>query len=81
MQNIDDVIRERAYHLWIADGRPEGNADAYWLSAQREVLASSIVSGAAFETIPRVEPVVSEAKYPAKKAKAVTARKGKRRAA
>jgi hypothetical protein len=23
-------IRERAYQLWEADGRPEGRADTYW---------------------------------------------------
>jgi len=41
MDNLDDAIRERAYHLWVADGRPEGNADNYWLNAQRELLACS----------------------------------------
>jgi hypothetical protein len=24
MPNLEDAIRERAYHLWIADGQPEG---------------------------------------------------------
>jgi hypothetical protein len=48
MQDLDQVIRERAYHLWIAAGCPEGNADACWLDAQRELLASSLaVSGEA----------------------------------
>jgi hypothetical protein len=46
MQDLDQTIRERAYHLWIAAGSPEGNADAYWLDAQRELLATSLaVSG------------------------------------
>jgi hypothetical protein len=27
-------IRERAYQLWEADGRPEGRADLYWRRAQ-----------------------------------------------
>ncbi len=31
-------LRERAYHLWEADGRPEGRADEYWERA-RELLA------------------------------------------
>jgi Protein of unknown function (DUF2934) len=43
MQDLDQAIRERAYHLWIAAGSPEGNADAYWLDAQRELLAGSLV--------------------------------------
>jgi hypothetical protein len=42
MQDLDQAIRERAYHLWTAAGCPEGNADGYWLDAQRELLASSI---------------------------------------
>jgi hypothetical protein len=42
MPNMEEAIRERAYHLWIADGQPEGNADVYWLSAQREILTTSL---------------------------------------
>jgi Protein of unknown function (DUF2934) len=37
MPNLEEAIRERAYHLWIADGQPEGKAEVYWLSAQREI--------------------------------------------
>jgi hypothetical protein len=44
MQDLEHAIRERAYHLWIADGQPEGNADVYWLAAQREILATSLDS-------------------------------------
>jgi hypothetical protein len=46
MQDLEQAIRERAYHLWIADGRPDGNADAYWLNAQRQILATSLDSPA-----------------------------------
>jgi hypothetical protein len=42
MQNLDQAIRERAYHLWIAAGCPEGNSDVYWLDAQRELLTTSV---------------------------------------
>jgi hypothetical protein len=42
MQDMEQAIRERAYHLWIADGRPDGSADHHWLAAQREVLAASL---------------------------------------
>ena len=41
MPNLEEAIRERAYHLWIADGQPEGQADIYWLNAQREILTTS----------------------------------------
>ncbi len=37
MPNIptdDVVIREHAYRLWEADGRPEGRDLEYWLRAQ-----------------------------------------------
>jgi Protein of unknown function (DUF2934) len=27
-------IRERAYHLWEADGRPEGREQEYWEQAE-----------------------------------------------
>jgi dsDNA-binding SOS-regulon protein len=42
MQDLEEAIRERAYHLWNANGRQEGNAEAHWLAAQREVLATSL---------------------------------------
>ena len=42
MQDLEHAIRERAYRLWIADGQPEGNADVYWLAAQREILATTL---------------------------------------
>jgi hypothetical protein len=44
MSNLEEAIRERAYHLWIADGQPEDRADIHWLDAQRELLATSVES-------------------------------------
>jgi hypothetical protein len=38
---LDQAIRECAYHLWMENGCEEGNADAHWLAAQREVLIAS----------------------------------------
>ena len=69
MDNLDEAIRERAYHLWVADGRPEGNPDNYWLNAQRELLASS-AGGAVTD---------DSAVVPAKPAKAKAARPRKAR--
>jgi hypothetical protein len=43
-QALEQQIRERAYHLWMADGCPEGEADRYWLAAEREVLAAFAAS-------------------------------------
>ena len=30
-------IRERAYAIWDANGRPDGRADEHWLMAEREL--------------------------------------------
>ena len=32
----DDAIRQRAYYLWEADGRPDGRGDHYWQLAHEE---------------------------------------------
>jgi hypothetical protein len=42
MQDIEETIRERAYHLWLENGCHDGHADAHWLMAQREVLSASL---------------------------------------
>ena len=42
MQDLEQIIRERAYHLWDANGRHEGEAEAHWLTAQGEILALSM---------------------------------------
>jgi hypothetical protein len=41
MRDLQNEIRERAYHLWLADGRSHGNADAYWLRAEKEILSTA----------------------------------------
>jgi hypothetical protein len=76
MQDLEHAIRERAYHLWIADGRPEGKADAYWLSAQREILTTSTETAAN----PTIHSVSATTK-PVKKPKVAGSGKNKSRAA
>ena len=76
MPNLEEAIRERAYHLWIADGRPEGNADVYWLTAQREILAASTESVAS----PEIDSVSAPTK-PVKKPRVTRLGKGRSRAA
>jgi hypothetical protein len=39
---LERRIRERAYEIWNAAGRPDGRAEQHWLTAEREVLAMSI---------------------------------------
>jgi hypothetical protein len=36
----DDLIRERAYVIWIAEGRPHGRDLAHWQRARHEILAA-----------------------------------------
>jgi len=79
MPNLEEAIRERAYHLWIADGQPEGNADVYWLNAQREILTTSLNSSETAAT-PHGGSVSATTK-PAKKARVARSGKGKSRAA
>jgi hypothetical protein len=79
MQDLEHAIRERAYHLWIADGRPEGNADGYWLSAQREILATSLNSTETAAS-PTMHSVSGTTK-PLKKPRVSRSGKGKSRAA
>lgn len=39
-QELEHKIRERAYHLWVADGCRDGYSERHWLTAEREVLAA-----------------------------------------
>jgi hypothetical protein len=31
------MIAQRAYHLWLAEGRPDGRALEHWMQAQHEL--------------------------------------------
>jgi DUF2934 family protein len=80
MQNLEETIRERAYQLWIADGRPDGRADAYWLNAQRDILTTSLQEPLG-ETARSAPDAASLTTKPEKKAKVARPRKTKSRAA
>jgi hypothetical protein len=80
MQNLEEAIRERAYHLWIADGQPEGHADIYWLNAQRDILTMSVASSGS-ETAALATTDAASATAKPKKAKAARSTKSKTRAA
>jgi hypothetical protein len=76
MQDLEQAIRERAYHLWIFDGCSEGKADHHWLCAQREVLAATLEN---FGTVTVAES--TSEKKPTRNSKATSKPKGKRRVA
>jgi hypothetical protein len=40
-QNLENLIRERAYEIWAAGGCMHGQADQHWLAAEREILTAS----------------------------------------
>jgi hypothetical protein len=61
MHDLEQAIRERAYHLWVAEGRRDGDADAHWLSAQREVLGASLST---FARVKSGQPKVPKPKAP-----------------
>ncbi|MCK1744468.1 DUF2934 domain-containing protein [Bradyrhizobium sp. 139] len=42
MSNLEQIIRERAYQLWVESGCEHGKAEMHWLDAQREVLAAAL---------------------------------------
>ncbi len=74
MSNLEEAIRERAYHLWIADGQPDGKADIYWLNAQRDVLTASVERPT---SAAMAAPTDAVAAKPAKKARIPRFRKAK----
>lgn len=39
MLGPEQLIRERAYHLWLEEGCPEGRADFHWHVAREQVFA------------------------------------------
>ena len=39
-QDMEQTIRERAYHLWVADGCRDGESEHHWLAAERDILAA-----------------------------------------
>lgn len=41
-EELERTIRERAYVLWEADGRPEGRDMDYWRQAEQELLSQSV---------------------------------------
>jgi hypothetical protein len=49
-RSLQEHIRQRAYEIWNAGGRIDGQADQYWLAAEREVLAQMTAATTASPT-------------------------------
>ena len=67
MQDLEQAIRERAYHLWVESGCEDGNADAHWLVAQREILSESLGEMGRVAVGEPVKSAKPKAKRPRKK--------------
>lgn len=77
MSDLEDRIRQRAYELWEAEGRPDGRDADHWERARRQVMeqdgeGAAIKTGAATEAPPLgVEPITTAANESAKPAAAI----------
>jgi hypothetical protein len=65
----DARIKDRAYQIWLSEGRPHGRDEAHWHRAEREVEAEATGAGSADTggtrpTRPMKAPVASEADLP-----------------
>ena len=69
MQDIENSIRERAYHLWNDAGRPDGQSDNFWLTAQHQLLDASLAQLAAVAKVSK-KPRAAKKSATTKKSKA-----------
>jgi hypothetical protein len=46
MDDHEDRIRRRAYHLWEEAGRPEGQSDEFWHAARAEIALAEATQAA-----------------------------------
>ena len=65
----DARIRDRAYQLWVSEGRHHGRHDAHWQQAERDIEAEDAAAAGETKTSARSArtsqvPVTSEANPP-----------------
>lgn len=60
-QDEDARIRERAYHMWDQDGRPDGRAEDHWALAREAIALEDAGGGATKPVDESKEPIVEEA--------------------
>lgn len=80
----EDAIRQRAYYLWEADGRPDGQGDHYWGLAHAEatkVLAALKSNGSAKAAKAKAPAKAKDAKPVKLKAAKATEAKSVKKAA
>ena len=76
----EDAIRQRAYYMWEADGRPDGQHDHYWARAHEEAtkaFAEATANGVARASkgkSPGAIPAAVKSPKPPKEAKPLKAK-------
>ena len=74
MHDREQTIRERAYDIWEAEGRPHGQEAAHWQRAQRELDGDGLAAPADRNFRPAAQPAEvaserkSKGKHPDRKA-------------
>ena len=72
----EDAIRQRAYYLWEADGRPDGQHEHYWALAHAEA-TKALVEATADGVAQATKGKSANAAGPAKMKEAAPKAKGK----
>lgn len=57
--DVEQRIRDRAYAIWLEEGRPNGRDADHWFQAERAILAEAA-------TVADVAPVIAVVKAPRK---------------
>lgn len=57
--DVEQRIRDRAYAIWLEEGRPHGREADHWFQAERAILAEAA-------TVADVAPVIAVVKAPRK---------------
>jgi hypothetical protein len=57
MDDREETIRRRAYHLWEGAGRPEGRSDEFWHAARAEIEGTGVKDDTPFDPF---EPPIDE---------------------
>src|SRR5947208_3257193 len=61
-QNLERLIRERAYQIWASRGCVHGQADQHWLAAEREILMASTAAFAGKAAPQKKRPLPARSK-------------------
>ncbi|HLN25429.1 MAG TPA: DUF2934 domain-containing protein [Patescibacteria group bacterium] len=57
---IEEKIRQRAFEIWEAEGRPEGREQDHWLQAQTEISRLPVIAPAPLVDPAAIAPTVKK---------------------